>query len=125
MAASDDLLDDPQRLSAVRAQIETIVDELGARAGFLVDEEGTPFAAVGPMEFRLPHPLAHLHGGSALLGALVGEKPAETGDERYVVERVGNKALLALLLEEPLPAKEKRATGRRIRDSAKSIAKLL
>ena len=125
MAASDDLLEDPNRLSAVRTQIETIVAEHGARAGFLVDQDGVPFAAVGPMEFRLPHPLAHLHGGSALLDALVGEKPTDTGDERYVVERVGNKALLALLLEAPLPPAERRATRRRMRDSAKSIAKLL
>lgn len=125
MSASDELLDDPQRLSAVRAQIETIVAELGARAGFLVDEDGAPFAAVGSMEFRLPHPLTQLRAGSALLGALVGENPTDTGDEPYLVERVGNKALLAVMLEEPLPSARRRATRRRIRDSAKAIAQLL
>jgi hypothetical protein len=125
MSVSDELLDHPRRLAAIREQIETLVSELGARAGFLVDEDGRPFATVGSMEFRLPHPLTNLGDGEALLRALVGEKPADAGDGGYLVERVGARALLAVLLETPLSTPTRSATRRRVRDSATTIAKLL
>ena len=128
MALSDDLLIQPHRLSAVRLEIASLVAELGATAGFLVDEEGTPFATVGHMEFRFPHPLTNLRGGDALLKALVGESPGEKdeGEEsRYIVELVGKRALLALLLESPLRPTGHRTMRRRIRVTAKAIARLL
>lgn len=125
MSVSDDLLDDPRRLTAVREQIETLVGDLGATASFLVDEDGRPFATVGPMEFRLPHPLTSLGDGEALLQALVGETPIDGVKGRYVVERVGPRALLAVLLETAQSAAQQRATRRRVQDSAKTIAKLL
>jgi hypothetical protein len=126
MALSDDLLSYPQRLSAVRQEVADLVAELKAVAGFLVDEEGTPFATVGHMEFRFPHPLTNLGGGDALLKALVGESRSGKDEEsRYLVERVGKRALLALFLESPLLATEQRAVRRRVRVAAKAIARLL
>ena len=80
------------------------------------------------MEFRLPHPLTNLGGGDALLKALVGEglgAKDEGEGSPYIVERVGTRALLALLLESPLPASEQRAMRRRVRLTAKAIARLL
>ncbi len=127
MALSDDLLICPHRLTAVRQEVAGLVVELKATAGFLVDEEGTPFATVGHMEFRLPHPLTNLGGGDALLKALVGEglgAKDEGEGSRYIVERVGTRALLALLLESPAPASEQRAMRRRVRLTAKAIARL-
>ena len=131
MALSDDLLIHPLRLSAVRQEVASLVTELRATAGFLVDEEGTPFATVGHMEFRLPHPLTNLGGGDALLEALVGESPGgpsgkdEGEGSRYIVERVGTRALLALLLESPLLPSGQRTMRRRVRLAAKAIRKLL
>jgi len=127
MALSDDLLSYPQRLSAVRQEVADLVVELKAVAGFLVDEEGTPFATVGHMEFRFPHPLTNLVGGDALLRALVGEsRSGQEGDEgsHYIVERAGNRALLTLFLESPLLASEQRPMRRRVRATAKAIARL-
>ena len=80
------------------------------------------------MEFRVPHPLTNLGGGDALLKALVGESRREQDEgegSRYIVERVGKRALLALLLESPLVATEQRAMRRRVRVRAKAIARLL
>ncbi len=128
MALSDDLLSHPHRFSAVRQEVAGLVVELKATAGFLVDEEGTPFATVGHVEFRLPHPLSNLDEGDALLKALVGEGLGDKDEgegSRYIVERVGKRALLALLLESPLLATEQRAMRRRVRVTAKAIARLL
>jgi len=119
MALSDDLLDHPSKLSAVRREIDVLVDELDATAGFLIDEDGTPFATVGHVEFRMPHPLTNLRGGEALLRALVGEH--ESHGSLYVIERVGRRALLALLTEPPQSHGD-RATRRRVREPARTIA---
>ncbi len=79
----------------------------------------------------MPHPLTNLGGGDALLEALVGESPGgpsgkdEGEGSRYIVERVGKRALLALLFESPLVATEQRAMHRRVRVTAKAIARLL
>ena len=118
MALSDDLLIYPKRLSAVRDAVAELVADLGATAAFLVDEDGTPFATVGHMEFRYPHPLTNLRDGEILLKALVGENDSE--GSRYIVERAGRRALLALLLEAPLD----RAARRHVRVRAKAIARL-
>ncbi len=133
MALSDDLLIHPRRFSAVRQEVAGLVAESRATAGFLVDEEGTPFATVGHMEFRFPHPLTNLGGGDALLKALVGESPGgpggpggnDEGGSRYIVERVGKRALLALLLESPLRSSGHRTMRRRVRLTAKAIRRLL
>src|SRR5574341_495343 len=100
MALSDEILQDHDRRTRLRSRLETLAVESGAEAAFLVDESGTPFATIGHVEFRLPHPLAGLveEGDSdAILRALVGEPPPPrpTG---VVVERLSARALLVLVL---------------------------
>ena len=124
MALSDDLLAHPERLSAVRARLESLVSELDAAAGFLVDEEGTPFATVGHVEFGFPHPLSSLREGDALLKALLGQASLDDASS-CLVERVGRRALLALLLQAPPGPKEIRELRRRLRQSARELGALL
>jgi hypothetical protein len=121
MALSDEILHARKKLSRVRGRIEELVAETGARAGFLVDEEGSPFAAVGNVEFRLPHPLAGLvgRGANPLLLALLGEPPRE--DSGFVVESVSVRALLVLVTEAPLSAEERA----RVHAAAGDIARVL
>jgi hypothetical protein len=64
-----------------------------------VDENGSPFATVGHLEFQLPHPLAGLlgRGGEPLLDALLGEPQQE--DSCFVVERALERALVVVVLD--------------------------
>ncbi len=123
MALSDDILDDPDRRTRLRSRLEALARESGAEAAFLVDERGTPFATVGHVEFRLPHPLAGLFEGGdadAILGALVGEPQSETSSG-LVVERLSARALLVLVFPRP-PNPLRRLS---IRSSARALASLL
>jgi hypothetical protein len=123
MALSDDILADPDRMTRLRNRLEALARESGAGAAFLVDERGTPFATVGHVEFRLPHPLAGLvEGGEAdaILAALVGEPETERSSG-LVVERLSARALLVLVLPRP-PGPRRRLS---IRSSARELATLL
>jgi hypothetical protein len=99
MALSDEVLAHPEKLAAVRHRLRVLGGLLNARASFLVDEEGNPFATVGHLEFQLPHPLAGLlgRGGEPLLEALLGEPQPE--ESCFVVERVLERALLVVVLD--------------------------
>ena len=123
MALSDEILADPERMTRLRSRLEALVRESGAGAAFLVDERGTPFATIGHVEFRLPHPLAGLveeGEADAILGALVGEPQTERASG-LVVERLSARALLVLLLSRP-PSPRRRLA---IRASARELAALL
>jgi hypothetical protein len=123
MALSDEILADPERMTRLRSRLETLARKTGAGAAFLVDEEGTPFATIGHVEFRLPHPLAGLvekGDADAILAALVGEPQAERASG-LVVERLSARALLVLVLARA-PAPRRR---RSIQASAREIAELL
>ena len=123
MALSDEILADPERMTRLRSRLEALARESGARAAFLVDEGGTPFATIGHVEFRLPHPLAGLvEEGQAdpILGALVGEPQTERASG-LVVERLSARALLVLILPRP-PSSRRRLA---IRASARELAALL
>jgi len=106
MALSDEWLHGKLHQADVKSSIRQLVSTIDARAAFLVDEEGTPFATVGSVEFSLPHPLSKLDGGEALIGALVGEPPEKAS--HYVVSRAGSRALLVAWMDRPLtsPARE-------------------
>ena len=123
MALSDEILRTPERLSAVRSAVEKLTVELGAPAGFLVDEAGTPFAAVGHVEFGFPNPWSELPEGDMLLAALLGETGA--AESPYVVARAGRRALLALVLRAPVTSAQLRAVRRRVKRRAAEIAELL
>ena len=121
MSLSDEILQNRTLLHELRSRLRALVDETGARAAFLVDEEGHPFATVGHIEFELPHPLASLVERGApdpLLGALLGEP--ETGASGYLVERAGARALL--VLRHDRPSAERRA---RVREAARAIDAIL
>jgi len=123
MALSDEILADPGRMTRLRSRLEALARESGARAAFLVDEGGTPFATIGHIEFRLPHPLAGLvesGEADAILGALVGEPQSERASG-LVVERLSARALLVLVLPRPPVARRRLA----IRAKARALAALL
>jgi hypothetical protein len=122
VSLSDDLLADSERLGQLRERLEALVQKHSARGGFLVDEEGTPFAAIGNVEFRLPYPLAgFLEEGNAdaILAALVGESAAAEPASALVVERLSERALLVLVLVAPPSPRERasiRAGAGKLRD---------
>jgi hypothetical protein len=123
MALSDEILADPDRMTRLRSRLEALARESGAGAAFLVDEGGTPFATIGHVEFRLPHPLAGLvenGAADAILGALVGEPQAERASG-LVVERLSARALLVLVLSSS-PSRRRRLA---IQASARELAELL
>lgn len=122
MAISDEILSSGEKLARVRSLLQAVVSEIGASGGFLVDEQGEPFAAVGHVEFRLPHPLAGLMatGGEPLLRALVGEPPPGD-DSRLLVERIDERALLVILLEAPLSAERRRRLRSRLEEIARCL----
>ena len=123
MALSDEVLADPDRMTRLRSRLEALVRDSGAGAAFLIDEEGTPFATIGHVEFRLPHPLAGLveeGQADAILGALVGEPSIERGSG-LVVERLNARALLVLVLARP-PGPRRRLS---IRATARELAEML
>ncbi len=123
MSLSDEILADPDRMSRLRKRLDDLASKCGARAAFLVDEGGTPFATIGHLEFRLPHPLAGLvEEGEAdeILAALVGEPQAER-PSGLVVERLSSRALLVLVLPRP-PSPRRRLA---IRASARELADCL
>jgi hypothetical protein len=119
MALSDEILADPERMTRLRSRLEALARESGARAAFLVDEGGTPFATIGHVEFRLPHPLAGLveeGDADAILGALVASpRPNGLGPRR---ERLSARALLSRLSRPPSSG------GFAIRASARALRPL-
>jgi len=123
MTLSDEILADPERMMRLRSRLEALARESRAEAAFLVDEGGTPFATIGHVEFRLPHPLAGLvetGDADAILGALVGEPQTERASG-LVVERLSARALLVLVLPRP-PGPRRRLS---IRSSARELSELL
>ncbi len=122
VALSDEWLLSPEGKKAVRRVLEELVAELSARAAFLIDEDGSPFATVGSVEFSFPHPLSGLRE-TALLSALVGESHDEPSG--YIVEKAGPRALLAVWLDPPPTAESSDAVKKKVRKSARELARLL
>jgi hypothetical protein len=123
MALSDDMLADPERMARLRRRLEALARESGAGAAFLVDEGGTPFATIGHVEFRLPHPLAGLledGQADAILGALLGEPPSER-PSGLVVERLSDRALLVLVLPRRPGPRRRLAIRAGLRDLAELL----
>jgi hypothetical protein len=123
MALSDDMLADPERMARLRRRLEALARESGAGAAFLVDEGGTPFATIGHVEFRLPHPLAGLledGQADAILGALLGEPPSER-PSGLVVERLSDRALLVLVLPRRPGPRRRLAIRAGVRDLAELL----
>lgn len=119
MALSDEILADPDRMTRLRHGLEALARETGAGAAFLVDEEGTPFATIGHVEFRFPHPLVGLveGGDDQILRALLGEPQSERASG-FMVERLSDRALLVLILPRPPRLRRRLAIRARARELA-------
>lgn len=116
MALSDELLKAPNKLAALRDRLALEREEAGARAAFLLDESGSPFATVGTIEFSLPDPVSsHTELLSALLGETVPSSP-------YLVARAAKRALVVLVFDSPAAANENRT---RMAPLANAIESLL
>lgn len=123
MALSDEMLSSGTKLARIRDELDEIVSQSGASAGFLVDEEGNPFATVGHVEFRLPHPLAGLvedDGAAPILQALLGE-PDSRAPSSYLVERLNDRCLVVLTFDSPIPAHQRDSLRRRARALASCL----
>lgn len=123
MSLSDALQSSPERRALVRGRLEELVAHLSARGGFLVDESGAPFASVGHLEFTLPHPIASLEDGEVVLEALLGEPIS--GTSKILVERLGTRALLAVVWDDALSERARGRAQRRIRSAALELDAIL
>ena len=121
---SDDLLAFPDRRVRIRAKLEELVAATRADAGFLVDESGSPFGAVGHVEFPMPHPVGSVPGGEALLSALVGESSDPTSSG-FVVERVTDRALLVVVVGADASDRAVRSARREVARAAAPLRRLL
>lgn len=125
MSLSDDVLARPGRKRRLRLELTALVDAVGAESAFLVDEAGEPFAAVGPIEFELPHPVGRLDDGGSLLGALVGEAGDPDEASGLLVARVSPRALLAVALPAGASLRSRRRARREMRRHSPQLERLL
>lgn len=128
MSLSDELLRNRARLRRARRELSRLRDSIDARACFLVDEEGAPFAAVGNVEFPYPHPLSGLMkeaSGASILEALVGEVPQPALGSSLVVRRVSRRALLVVVLRAPVTPDSEPDVTRRLVTSVEDLHSLL
>ncbi len=124
MGLSDDILATPGRLTELRHHLTELRARFAARACFLVDEVGTPFATVGHLEYPLPHPLASLPGSEEILTALVGESKTRSSSE-LVLERITSRALLVIVLERPVDGPLSRRNRRSVQRASRALTNLL
>ena len=124
MALSDEIVANPPLLAAVRALVRETVADLGARSGFLIDENATPFSAVGHVEFDARHPLRGLVEDDVVLKALLGEPAVTPGASPYRIISVRPNALLVVSLEDD-SAVEEPIVRARLQRCAKEIDGLL
>lgn len=128
MSLSDELLRNRDRLRRARKELSRLRESIDARACFLVDEEGAPFAAVGNVEFQYPHPLSGLMketSGASILEALVGEKSQRGDGSSLVVRRVSRRALLVVVLPGPVSPDAESDVTRRLVTSVEELHSLL
>jgi hypothetical protein len=127
VSLSDEILARPGAMAPIRQCLRELVSELGARSAFLVDESGSPFGTFGNVEFPLPHPLSSLteqEGGGVLLEALIGESE-QAQSPTLIVRRVSPRALLTVVLHQPLPAPERAGALRSVESTVNRLLPLL
>ena len=126
MSLSDELVRHPN-LDRLRRRISTLVSELDASSGFLVDEAGVVFAACGHMEFRFPNPhpqLAGLPSDKYILEALLGENRKEK-DSPFVLLKVSPRALIVIGFDNTLTGRRRRIVKSRIKKKTEVLKELL
>ena len=117
MELSDDILANPERLTELCTRLK-------ARACFLVDESGTPFATVGYLEYPFPNPHASLSGGEDILNVLVGASKTRSSPE-LALKIIASRALLVIILEDPLDGTLSRQNRRSVKHASQAMNKLL
>ncbi len=123
MSFSDEILARPATLRNLRQGLSRLSEELPLRSAFLIDETGTPFGAVGHVEFRFPHPLPASEGSDEdILAALLGEQDEESP---VMLSQVCPRALLVVVLEHPLRGRRHRAARSRLREAADGLRRVL
>jgi hypothetical protein len=129
MSLSDELLRRRESLREVRAELSDLRSAIEARACFMVDEAGSPFGAVGNVEFEYPHPLSGLlsnaAGGTALLEALVGEAVQTSPGSPWVLRRVTPRALLVAVFPGPLSSRAEHKVTRRLKEFSSRLEAVL
>jgi hypothetical protein len=127
MSLSDEVLAQREKLHRVRHALSQLVEELGARSAFLIDEAGVPFAAIGQVEFQFPHPIPatdESRSDDVLLKALLGMDQADESSSILPL-KVSARALLVTILAEPLRGKKHRKAVSRIKKTAAEIKQIL
>lgn len=127
MSLSDEILAHRENLAHIRDILSRLLAELEARSAFLIDETGVPFAAVGNVEFRFPHPLPSLEGGKsddAILKALLGMGQTDESSPSLLF-KVSPRALLVTILEKPLQGRKHREARSRVKRAAGEIKPML
>lgn len=125
MSFSDEILARPEALRNLRQDLTRLSEDLPLRSAFLIDETGTPFGAVGHVEFRFPHPLPASEGSGSdkdILAALLGEQDEESP---VMLSQICPRALLVVVLEHPLRGRRHRAARSRLREAADRLRLLL
>jgi hypothetical protein len=124
---SDEILNHHENLRRIRVVLSALLDELEARSAFLIDEAGVPFAAVGNVEFRFPHPLPSSEGAEpddTILKALLGMERTDESSPSLLF-KVSPRALLVTIVEKPLQGRKRREALSRLEQAAGEIKSLL
>jgi hypothetical protein len=127
MSLSDRILARPHQMAHIRSVLSRLASELEAGSAFLIDEAGVPFAAVGHIEFRFPHPLPGLDGdasGEAILEKLLGIHQKDDASP-FLLSQVCKLALLVVVLEVPLASRKRRHALSRVKKTARELKTLL
>ncbi len=125
MSLSDEIVARPAALRKLRRGLSQLSEKLPVRSAFLIDDRGTPFGAVGHVEFRFPHPLPTSKGSGSdedILAALLGEQDEESP---VMLSQICPRALLVVVLEHPLRGRRRRAARSRLREAADQLRPIL
>jgi hypothetical protein len=125
MSLSDEILARPDALRSIRRDLSALSKELPVRSAFLLDEAGTPFGAVGHVEFRFPSPLPISRDSASdeeILAALLGEQNEESA---VMLSSICPRALLVVVFEQPLRGRRRRAVRARLRKAADALHPIL
>jgi hypothetical protein len=125
MSLSDEILARPKALQSLRQGLSRLSYDLPFRSAFLIDETGTPFGAVGHVEFRYPHPLPTSKGSASdedILAALLGEQDEESP---VMLSQICPRALMVVVLEHPLRGRRRRAARSRLQEASDELRRVL
>jgi hypothetical protein len=127
VSLSDEVLESRERRVRIRKVLSRLLTDLDARSAFLIDEAGVPFAAVGNVEFKFPHPLPDPTGDESddvILKALLGLGRTDESSSSLLF-KASSRALLVTVLERPLEGKKHREAMSRIEQAGDELRPML